>query len=362
MRLANAVTLGGVAIGALSFAWGQFSSAGWVGVALTVLWTVASVMVVFGIGYYLLIFAASRRWLVPIGVMPKWHPPPVEEIESSVRVAERVIAEQFAPRAEVDLRAAGNLPSEPWLRWFHIIAVTTTDVIAGGARVSVLHRRYGAVSESWRWQGGSEIAEIRRVGVRIPLIVGALRDPNVPTSVGWWITRGNWYLTPLAHLTLGRHVTYFAPSARNVFDVTVSWDEDGQERAELAAFELRFWREMASEPRFIRVGDRPTVDDQIGGLTELRDAGVALRNEGMILGPVGNVTHWIGRVRQWAEETRDLISEVSTRDANFFYTLNTFMPAGFDDVAVQSPEHLLNLRCLHEQIQRLQTFMRTGAL
>lgn len=262
------------------------------------------------------------------------------------------------PRAEVELRAIPHA-IEPWACWFHVLASTTTDAIANNARVSVAHRGATVGPEIWQWAGGDKTTQLRRTGTRIPLVVGGLRQSNTPLSVGWFIQPGQWHLTPLAQSAIGRHLTFFASGARNVFDVTVSWEEDGVERHETQPFELRFWKRIATHPRFIRFGDRPSHIDQAGGLTEQRDDGIDLRNEGQAA-PNYMVSQWIDRVTLWQDETASIIGEVSTTDANFFSTVNVFSPASFE--GVMTPQHRATLQKLHEQIVRLEKYMRAGSL
>jgi hypothetical protein len=115
-----------------------------------------------------------------------------------------------------------------------------------------------------------------------------------------------------------------------------------------------------SEPRFIRIGDRPSYRDQVGGLGELRDRGTALRKEGMML-PLAALGVWLGRVDSWASETRALIAEVSTADSDYFWALKSFEAPLFEGVRLHDERHRRALRELHERLIRLQFFMRPVA-
>lgn len=263
--------------------------------------------------------------------------------------------------AEIEIRRFGNTATEPWVRWYHLEARALTDVIADGAIVAVRVRGQAPAWQTWRWEGAAEFAQIRRAGVRIPLVVGGTRNNPSVISTGWFVGRGNWYLTPLVHTTLGAYMRFFAPNARQVFDARVSWNSAGIEHAVEASFELRFWSEPESGARLLRIGDAPTLEDQMGGLTELRSKGVALRNQGMQLVP-GSADSWLQDVAAWAEQVFELIGEVSASDANFFHILNQFTPVEFQNVAFYSNEHRLGLQILNEQISRLQQFMRVGEI
>ena len=170
----------------------------------------------------------------------------------------------------------------------------------------------------------------------------------------------NWFLTPNASSGLGPFLAPFIAGVRHVFDVTVSWSEKGVAQTSSASFELRFWREPTSEPRFIRIGDRPSYRDQVGGLGELRDKGTALRKEGMML-PLAALGVWLGRVDSWTTETRALIAEVSTADSDYFWALKNFEAPLFEGIRMHDERHRQALRELHERLIRLQFFMRERA-
>ena len=156
---------------------------------------------------------------------------------------------------------------------------------------------------------------------------------------------------------MGPFLAPFIAGVRHVFDVTVSWKEKGVAQSSSASFELRFWREPTSEPRFIRVGDRPSYRDQVGGLSELHDKGTALRKEGMML-PLASLGVWLGRVASWATETRALIAEVSTADSDYFWALKSFDAPLFEGVRLHDDRHRQALRELNERLIRLQHFIR----
>jgi len=158
---------------------------------------------------------------------------------------------------------------------------------------------------------------------------------------------------------LGIDLAPFIAGLRHVFDVTVSWDERGIAQSSSASLELRFWREPTSEPRFIRIGDRPSYRDQVGGLGERRDKGAALRKEGMML-PLPALNVWLGRVDSWTSETRALLAEVSTADSDYFWALKNFDAPLFEGVRLHDDRHRKALRELHERLARLQLFMRPG--
>jgi hypothetical protein len=115
-----------------------------------------------------------------------------------------------------------------------------------------------------------------------------------------------------------------------------------------------------SEPRFIKIGDRPSYRDQVGGLGELRERGTALRKEGMMLPPAA-LGVWLGRVDSWTGETRSLIAEVSTADSDYFWALKSFTAPLFEGVRLHDDRHRQTLRELHERLTRLQLFMRPVA-
>src|SRR5438046_765146 len=228
------------------------------------------------------------------------------------------------PRTDVTLRAVGNCASEPWVRWYHVEAATATDVAARGARITVAVRGEHVGAERWRWQKG-ERADLTKAGARIPLVVGAIQESAQPMAVGWAVPYKNWYLTPSGSAALGRFLAPFIAGFRHVFDVTISWSEGGEERTSDASFELRFWREPTSEPRFIRLGERPSYRDPLGGFVALRDRGAALRKDGLMLS-VSALNVWLGRFETWTREARDLIAEVSVADSDGSSRLGTKDP------------------------------------
>ena len=260
------------------------------------------------------------------------------------------------PQAEVTLRAAGNCATEPWVRWYHVQAATATDVAVRGARITVAIRGENVGAERWRWQNG-ERADLREAGARIPLVVGAIQESAAPTAAGWAVPYKNWYLTPSGNAALGRFLAPFIAGFRHVFDVTVSWSEGGVERRSDASFELRFWREPTSEPRFIRIGERPSYHDQLGGFVELRERGAALRKDGLML-PVAALNVWLGRVETWTREARDLIAEVSAADSDVFSRLGTKDAPMFEGIRLHDDRHRLALRGLHVRLDHLTRFIR----
>jgi hypothetical protein len=263
------------------------------------------------------------------------------------------------PRAEIALRVAGNDAGEPSVRWYHVAAVATTEIAVRKARLSVAVRAEQAPAE-WHWESGNRVLDITRSDVRIPIVIGRVTESAEPLGSGWVVPFRNWYLTPNGRATLGPFLAPFIAGFRHVFDVTVSWDERGVAQSSSASFELRFWREPTSEPRFMRIGDRPSYHDQLGGLTELRDKGTALRKEGMML-PLASLGVWLGRVESWTSETRAVIAEVSTADSNYFWALKTFNAPLFEGVRLHDDRHRQALRELNERLVRLQFFMRPAA-
>ena len=259
-------------------------------------------------------------------------------------------------QAEVTLRAAGNVASEPWVRWYHVEAATATDVAARGARITVAVRGEHVGAERWRWQNAERV-DLRQAGSRIPLVIGAIKESAQPISVGWAVPYKNWYLTPSGSAALGRFLAPFIAGFRHVFDVTVSWSEGGVERTSDASFELRFWREPTSEPRFIRLGERPSYRDQLGGFVELRDRGAALRKDGLLL-PVSTLNVWLGRVETWTREARDLIAEVSVADSDVFAKLGIKDAPMFEGIRLHDDRHRLALRGLHVRLDHLSRFIR----
>ena len=187
-----------------------------------------------------------------------------------------------------------------------------------------------------------------------------MRESAEPIGPGWVVPFKNWFLTPNATSGLGPFLAPFIAGVRHVFDITVSWKEKGVAQSASASFELRFWREPTSEPRFIRIGDRPSYRDQVGGLGELRDKGTALRKEGMML-PLAALGVWLGRVDSWTTETRALIAEVSTADSDYFWALKNFEAPLFEGIRMHDERHRQALRELHERLIRLQFFMRERA-
>ena len=263
------------------------------------------------------------------------------------------------PRADVMLLVGGNGASEPSVRWYHVAAATSTSVAARKARLTVAVRGEHAGVERWQWQTGDRAVDLTQAGARIPIVIGGVGESAEPLASGWVVPFKNWYLTPNANATVGPFLAPFIAGVRHVFDVTVGWEERGIAQSASASFELRFWREPTSEPRFIRVGDRPSYRDQIGGLGELRDKGTALRKEGMML-PAAALSVWLGRVDSWASETRALIAEVSTADSDYFWALKNFDAPLFEGVRLHDERHRKALRELHERLIRLQFFMRPG--
>jgi hypothetical protein len=260
------------------------------------------------------------------------------------------------PRAEVTLLVGRNSASEPSVRWYLVAAATTNGVAAPKARLSVAVRGEQAGAQ-WRWQTGDRDVDLTQLGAGIPIVIGGVTESAEPIASAWVVPFKNWYLTPNASSALGPFLAPFIAGVRHVFDVSVSWDERGVAQSSSASFELRFWREPTSEPRFIRMGDRPSYRDQVGGLGELRDRGTALRKEGMML-PVAALGVWLGRVDSWTSETRSLLAEVSTADSDYFWALKNFEAPLFEGVRLHDDRHRKALRELHERLSRLQLFMR----
>jgi hypothetical protein len=264
------------------------------------------------------------------------------------------------PRAEVALLVAGNRASEPWLRWYQVAAATGTHVPANKARVNVSVRGEQVGADHWHWQTGDRTFDLTQTGACIPIVIGAVAESAEPIGSGWVVPFKNWFLTPSASSSLGPFLAPFIPGVRHIFDVTVTWPEGGLAQSSSASFELRFWREPTSEPRFMRIGERPSYRDQVGGLGELRDRGATLRKEGMMLPPAA-LNVWLGRVDSWTIETRALIAEVSTADSDYFWGLKSFVAPLFEGVRIHDERHRKTLRELHERLTRLQFFMRPGA-
>ena len=265
------------------------------------------------------------------------------------------------PRAEVVLRVGGNGASEPSMRWYHVAAATGTDIAARKAQVSVTVRGEQPAAEHWQWQTGDRAVDVTHAGAQIPIVIGRVSDSAEPIASGLVVPFKNWYLTPNASSALGPFLAPFIAGVRHVFDVTVGWSERGVDQRASASFELRFWREPTSEPRFMRLGDRPSYRDQVGGLGELRDKGTALRKEGMML-PLAALGVWLGRVDSWTSETRGLIAEVSTADSDYFWTLKNFTAPLFEGARMHDERHRRTLQELHERLVRLQLFMRPAAV
>lgn len=263
------------------------------------------------------------------------------------------------PKADVAVRVGGNAASDPSLRWFYVTAATTTEVAARKAELRVAVRGEQPGARRWQWQVGEGHVDLAQAGARIPIVIGCVKESAAPVGTGWVVPFKNWYLTPNATSTLGPFLAPFIAGVRHVFDVTVCWPEGGIAQTSSASFELRFWREPTSEPRFIRVGDRPSYRDQVGGLSELRDKGTALRKEGMML-PLAALGAWLGRVVSWTGETRSLIAEVSTADGDYFGALKNFNAPLFEGIRLHDDRHRQALRELHERLIRLQFFMKPG--
>jgi hypothetical protein len=306
-----------------------------------------------GIGVLLLglILARAPRRRDETAVFRDAHPVATQDVgvEPAAPVA--------PPRAEVTLRVGGNGASESSVRWYHVAALTTTDVAARKAQLRVAVRGEQVGAERWRWQPGDQVVDLTPAGARIPVVIGGVRESAELIRSGWVVPFKNWYLTPNAGSALGPFLAPFIAGFRHVFEVTVSWTEGGIAQSTSASFELRFWREPTSEPRFMRIGDRPSYRDQVGGLGELRERGAALRKEGMLL-PLPALNVWLGRVDSWTSETRALIAEVSTADSDYFSALKSFEAPLFEGVRMHDERHRRALRELHERLVRLQFFMR----
>jgi hypothetical protein len=264
------------------------------------------------------------------------------------------------PHAEVLMLVGGNGASDPSMRWYHVAAATGTHVAATKARVNVGVRGEQVGAQHWQWQTGEHLIDLTQTGARIPIVIGRVSESAEPVAAGWVVPFKNWYLTPIATTALGPFLAPFIAGVRHVFDVSVSWDERGVAQSSTASFELRFWREPTSEPRFIRIGDRPSYRDQVGGLGEQRDKGAALRKEGMML-PLASLGVWLGRVDSWTTETRALLAEVSTADSDYFWGLKNFVAPLFEGVRIHDERHRKALRELNERLTRLQFFMRPGS-
>ena len=268
------------------------------------------------------------------------------------------VAPVAAPRADVTLLVRGNGSPNPAVRWYQVAAATLNGVAARKAEISVAVRGEQN-AERWQWQTGDRAVDLTQLGGAIPLVIGGVKESAEPLASGWVVPFKNWYLTPNASSGLGPFLAPFIAGVRHVFDVTVKWNEGRVPQSATAAFELRFWREPTSEPRFMRVGDRPSYRDQVGGLAELRDKGTALRKEGMML-PLASLGVWLGRVDSWTSETRALIAEVSTADSDYFGALKTFDAPLFEGVRMHDDRHRKAMQQLHERLSRLQHFIRPG--
>ena len=265
------------------------------------------------------------------------------------------------PKADVALRMGGNAASDPSLRWYYVTAATTTEVAARKAELRIAVRGEQPGAQRWQWQVGDGRVDLTQGGAHIPIVIGRVKESaEAPVGTGWVVPFKNWYLTPNATSTLGPFLAPFIAGVRHVFDVTVCWPEGGIAQSSTASFELRFWREPTSEPRFIPIGDRPSYRDQVGGLSELRDRGTALRKEGMML-PLAALGVWLGRVDSWTTETRSLIAEVSTADGEYFSALKNFNAPLFEGIRLHDDRHRQKLRELHERLIRLQFFMKPVA-
>jgi len=308
-----------------------------------------------GIGLLILgvVFAVARR--------PRDEMSVSREVQGSGDVAVLEPAAPVAPpRAEVTLLVGGNGASEPSVRWYHVAAATLTSLAAPKARLTVAVRGEQVGAERWQWQTGDEAVDLMPTGARIPIVIGGMAESAEPLASGWVVPFKNWFLTPNSSSGLGPFLAPFIAGVRHVFDVTVTWKERGIAQSSTASFELRFWREPTSEPRFMRIGDRPSYRDQVGGLGELRDRGTALRKEGMML-PLAALGVWLGRVDSWTTETRALIAEVSTADSDYFWALKNFEAPLFEGIRMHDERHRQALRELHERLIRLQFFMRERA-
>ena len=309
-----------------------------------------------GVGLLLLGVATATLRRRPRDEMPAQHAQPVGTTDVAVLEPAAPVA---PPRAEVTLMVGRNGATEPSVRWYQVAAATGTHVAATKARVSVGVRGEQVGAQHWQWQTGDRDVDLTQVGAGVPIVIGGVKDPGEPLGSGWVVPFKNWYLTPNAISALGPFLAPFIAGVRHVFDVSVSWDERGIAQSSSASFELRFWREPTSEPRFIRIGDRPSYRDQVGGLGELRDRGTALRKEGMML-PLSALGVWLGRVDSWTSETRALIAEVSTADSDYFWALKSFEAPLFEGIRMHDERHRKALRELNERLTRLQRFVRPG--
>jgi hypothetical protein len=332
----------GIALAGLSF------------VSLPVTEALRPYLLYVGIGLLVpgLVLAVTRR-------AARAETPVTSDVEPvrEVAVAEPV-APVAAPRADVTLLVRGNGAPNPSVRWYQVAAATLNGVAARKAEISIAVRGEQS-AERWQWQTGDRAIDLTQLGAAIPIVIGGVRESAEPLASGWVVPFKNWYLTPNANSGLGPFLAPFIAGVRHVFDVSVSWNEGRVPQSATAAFELRFWREPTSEPRFLRVGDRPSYRDQVGGLGELRDKGTALRKEGMML-PLASLGVWLGRVDSWTSETRALIAEVSTADSDYFWALKTFDAPLFEGVRMHDDRHRKAMRELHERLSRLQHFIRPG--
>jgi hypothetical protein len=279
----------------------------------------------------------------------------VASAERDVRIAEPS-PPVAPPRAQVALRVAGNGAAEPWVRWYQVEAATLNGVPAKRARVSVAVRGELGGSEEWRWHEGHRAVDLTSSPTSVPIVIGAVAESREPIRNGWVVPFRNWYLTP-SNAALGRFLAPFISGFRHVFDVTVRWNEAGSEQIVTGSFELRFWRDASSPPRFMLAGERPTYQDQVGGLRELHVRGTALRKEGMML-PAAALNEWLGRVESWAAEARGVIAEVSTADSEYFWNASVANAPLFEGVRLHDQRHRQALRLLHERLNRLQMFVR----
>lgn len=170
----------------------------------------------------------------------------------------RGVPADVAIRCENDNCDAPHALSQPFARWFHVEAVVLDSSplprpqTADDARITVfVYDESATKREKWLWMEADDAVLLTHDSTVAPVVVGNISDHAAPLG-GWSLAPRTWYLTPEAHLGLGRALTKTIPvKGKCRFEVTVRWTNYGRPHAKDALFELTV--PDKGEPRFRQI-------------------------------------------------------------------------------------------------------------
>jgi hypothetical protein len=177
---------------------------------------------------------------------------------STTRWVWRGVPADVAIRCENDNCDAPHSLSQPSARWFHVEAAVLDSTpiprpqTADDARITVfVYDESTTKREKWLWMEAEAAVLLTHDATVAPLLVGNISDQTIPLG-GWSLAPRTWYLTPEAHLGLGRALTKtIALKGKCEFEVTVRWTNYGRPHAKDALFELTL--SDKAEPRFHQI-------------------------------------------------------------------------------------------------------------